>query len=207
MTEKLLNAEKRTETGKSKVNALRKKGLIPAVFYAHKKKPVPITINEKDLKNILSQEHSIISLKLETGKKYKSILREIQYDPVKDTILHVDFMGIKLKEKIKAEVPVTLTGTPVGVKEGGIIEQLIREVEIEALPLDIPDHIEVDVSHLKIGDSVHAGDIKLEKIKVLTKNDTSIATVGAPRKIKEVEEKIEKEAEEVEKETPKEEEK
>jgi len=187
MSELTLNVEVRDETGKNKVGALRNQGLIPGIFYGQKKRPIAIRIKETDLRTLLSQDHSIISLKLDTGKSLKSIIREIQYHPVSNSILHIDFMGVKLTEKIKSEVSIVLTGTPVGVKDdGGILEHMLRDIEIEALPLDIPPHIEVDVSQLNVGDSLHVDDLQLEKIKILTKEDTTIASVMAPRKEEEV---------------------
>ena len=215
MSEILLNFEKRDEIGKNKVNALRNKGIIPAIFYAQNKKPISICIKETDLKNLLSQDYSIIALKLDSGKTLKSVIREIQHHPVNSSILHVDFMGVKLTEKIKSVVPVVLIGIPVGVKEGGgILEQMMREIEIEALPLDIPPHIELDVSHLNLGNSLHVEDIEIDKAKILTKGESSIATIVVPRKevevVEEEEEIVEEEAEEEKsdgKDTAKEEEK
>jgi large subunit ribosomal protein L25 len=134
----------------------------------------------------VSSEANIIDLHLEK-KNYKCVIREVQYDPVLGHPLHVDFMGIRLDEKIHFTVPLHLVGTPEGVKEGGILQQILREVEVLALPLEIPEHIDIDVSALNIGDSIHISEIKVEKIDVLTDLERSIATVSAPTIVKEPE--------------------
>jgi len=203
MSEISLDVEKREEKGKNKAKALRKKGIIPATFYAQNKKPISLSVTEKDIKDVLSKDYSVISLKVDKGRNLKSIIREIQYHPVNRSILHVDFLGVKLTEKITSEVPLVLEGIPVGVKEnGGVLEQIIRDIEIEALPLEIPPHITLDVSHLDIGDSIHVSDIKVDKIKILTKGEYSVATVILPRKeaeeVEKVEEVLEEEMEETE---------
>ncbi|HLQ65635.1 MAG TPA: 50S ribosomal protein L25, partial [Candidatus Limnocylindrales bacterium] len=117
----------------------------------------------------------------------KALIREIQRDPVVGNILHLDLQHISLTERITVEVPIELIGTPTGVKDGGgILEHLLREVEIECLPTDIPTHLEADVSLLNIGDSLHVSDLKAERVTILTQADRAIATVVPPTVLEEV---------------------
>ena len=179
-----LKLEKRTDTGKKFAKKLRREGKIPGVYYTHGKDSIPVTVNEKELRAIVSSEVNIIDLNLD-NKKYKSVVREVQYDPILGMPLHVDFMGIRLDEKIHITVPIHLIGTPAGVKEGGILQLLLREIDVAALPLEIPEHIDVDVSELNIGDSIHVSEISVEKVEILTDVERSIATVSAPTVVKE----------------------
>lgn len=193
MAEIILRVQPREKKGKGYNKRLRRQGLIPAVFYGHREQPCLLTVEEKKLRKILSTEMGIIDLDFGDGQLKKCILREIQYHPIKGYPLHVDFMGVKLTEKITTKVPIHLVGTPVGVKSsGGILEQHLKELEIECLPSDIPDHIEVDVSDLNIGDSLTVEDISLEKIDIVTPRDHSIASVVPPAVAKEVVEEVPK---------------
>jgi len=191
MAEIILKVRPRENKGKGYNKRLRKQGLIPAVFYGHGEEPLSLMVEEKQLRKILSIETGIINLDFGDGQRKKCLLRDIQYHPVKGDLLHVDFMGVKLTEKITTKVPIHLVGTPVGVKSsGGILEQHLRELEVECFPTDIPEHIEVDVSHLNIGDSITAKDISLEKIDIVTPEDHSIASVVPPAVVKEKVEEI-----------------
>jgi large subunit ribosomal protein L25 len=132
------------------------------------------------------------------------VFREIQRDPVTDDIIHVDIMGIQLTEKIRLSIPVLLIGTPAGVKEGGILEHLLREVEVEGLPLDIPEHIEVDVTGLNIGDVITLEHLSVDKVQIVTEIHHAVANVIHPKVVKEeveeVEEEVPEEGEEMEEE-------
>jgi large subunit ribosomal protein L25 len=117
----------------------------------------------------------------------KALIREIQRDPVQGNILHLDLQHISLTEKITVEVPIELIGIPTGVKDGGgILEHVLREVEVECLPTDIPAHLEADVTMLNIGDSLHVSDLKAERVTILTEADRPIATVVPPTILEEV---------------------
>ncbi len=131
------------------------------------------------------------------------MIKEIQVDPVKQTILHVDFYAISMDKKISLEVPITLTGTAVGVSEGGILQQVRRTLEISCLPDRIPEALEIDVSNLAIGDSLHVSDLEIpEGIEVLAEERLTVVTVVPPTKVEEIEPEIleEEEGEEVEEE-------
>ena len=131
------------------------------------------------------------------GKQEKKcVIREIQFDPLNAKPIHIDLMGILLTEKVTVSVPIHLNGTPVGVKNaGGILQHVVREIEILCLPTDIPPHIEVDVTDLDIGDSIHLSDISMDKIELTGEQEMVIATVSAPRIVEE--EVVEEEEEEV----------
>jgi large subunit ribosomal protein L25 len=181
-----LYVELREKAGHHTSKSLRKQGIIPGVFYAHGEDSINISMNEKVLNQLLHTEVTILDIVFPDGNIRKSIFREIQRDPVTDVLIHVDIMGIKLTEKIKMSIPIILTGTPAGVKEGGILEHTLREIMVEGLPLDIPEHIEVDVSHLNIGDHVILEEIPEEKIKFVTEIHHTIAQVIHPRVVEEV---------------------
>lgn len=190
MEEIFLEIQPREEIGKSKVKGLRGKGFIPAVIYAEGKKSSPIKVSHRQLWQLIHQhrlESAVINLKMQDEKKQKSracLIKEIQYDPVKGDIIHVDFNEISLTKVIKVNVPVVAKGEPVGVKqEGGSLEHILWEIEVECLPADIPREIEVDVGLLKIGDAVHIKDITFpSKIKVLHAPEAIVFSVTAPIK-------------------------
>ncbi len=164
---------------------LRRAGRVPGVFYARNEDTVHISLDALDLQRLLHTETNIVSIHFPDGKVRQSILRDIQLDPVTDKAIHVDFMGIKMTEKVRLSIPVVLKGSPAGVKEGGILEHLIREVEVEGLPLDIPDHLEVDVSALNIGDVMLLEQISVEKIRFVTDLKHPVANVVQPKVVKE----------------------
>lgn len=198
-----ITVNKREKTGKEQAKKLRKNGFIPAVVYSEKMNiplSVPV-INLKALRSIHYSESAIINMEIvdeEKKSKVMSVLiKDIQFNPMgEDDVLHIDFLKVSLKEKIKVHVPIVLKGEPSVVKEGeGVLEQVLRELEIEALPLDIPEKIEVDISELSIGHSLHVEGLKIDdKLKVTTDLKATVATVVAK---KEEEVEVEAEAEEV----------
>lgn len=197
MAEATLQVEVRENTGNQSVKNLRQAGRIPGIFYAHNEEPIPVSVDAKKIEQLLHQMVNVIDVSFPDGKIKKSILREIQRDPVTESLIHIDIMGIKLTEKIKMTIPILLKGTPLGVKEGGILEHLLREVEVEGLPLDIPDHFEIEVSDLEIGDSITLESVSVEKIRLVTDPHHAVAHVIHPKVMK-VEEEVEEVAEELE---------
>ena len=190
MEEIILEIQPREEIGKNKVKDLRGKGFIPAVIYAEGKKSLPIKVSHRQLWQLIHQhrlESMVINLKMQDDKKQKGrscLIKEIQYDPVKGDIIHVDFNEISLTKAIKVNVPVVAKGEPLGVKqEGGSLEHILWEIEVECLPTDIPKDIEVDVSLLNIGDAIHIKDITFpSNIKVLNAPEAIVFSVTAPIK-------------------------
>jgi len=216
MEETTLEIQPREELGKSKVKDLRGKGFIPAIIYAEGKKSLPIKVSHRQLWQLIHQhrlEGMVINLKMQEDKKQKGrscLIKEIQYDPVKGDIIHVDFNEISITRVIKVNVPVVAKGEPLGVKqEGGSLEHNLWEIEVECLPTDIPKGIEVDVSLLKIGDAIHIKDISFpSQVKVLTEPEAMVFSVTAPIKeevaapVVEGEEKVEPEVIKEKKEVP-----
>ena len=192
------------ERGKTKAKNLRREGYIPGILYGAGKKPVPFKLLSHNFIHFLHTIHGeqvIVNLKFKGEKKkhHMAILKDTQCDPVEDTVIHVDFQRVDTKKPIVVEVPFIIVGEAKGVKEGGILEEIYRSVEVEALVQDIPEHIEIDVSELGIGDSIHIGDIQFpEGIKPEDEPDVTIAVVVAPAGEGEEEEPEEMEIEEEE---------
>jgi len=176
----VLNVQKREKTGKGIARQLRAQGIIPCVIYKDGKSE-SIQVSAKDVLpfiNIATREKLFVTIKL-NGKEKQAILQDYQVDPISGKLLHIDFMEVSATEQIRVSVPVVLIGEPIGVKQDkGVLQQGISEIEIEAIPEKIPGHIEVDVSGLEIGDSIHVRDIKFEEgIKIISDLDEVIATV------------------------------
>ncbi|NIQ40238.1 MAG: 50S ribosomal protein L25/general stress protein Ctc [Proteobacteria bacterium] len=202
-----ITVNKREPKGKGAARKLRAQGLIPAVFYGPEIPSTAVVIEKKDMLRILERgQNVLINLRIKDGDGKKGgsdhvvMVRECQLDPLKGAPIHVDFLEISMEEKMTVEVPIRLMGKPEGTKIGGVLEQIRRELEIECLPKDLPPAIEVDVSHLEIGDSMHVEDISAEKFKILTEPHMTIATVVPPTVEKEPEpeevpEEVEEEAE------------
>lgn len=181
------NATAREGTGKGAARSLRREGLVPAVIYGHGRDPISLSLNARDLDKMLGHiqaESTVIDITV-GGQTAKTLIREIQRHPIKRQILHVDFQALVAGEKVTVSIPITLTGIPEGVKlEGGVLDQTLRELEIEVDPSNIPDHVELDVSAMVIGDSLHVSDIKLpEGVEILDDPETSVAVVAAPRAV------------------------
>jgi len=188
MEEILLDAEIREGTGRGKVKDLRDKGYIPAVVYSEGKEAKPIQVSHKVLLGLVHHhrlENVVISLKIKDDKKEKPrscLIKEIQYDPVSEDIIHVDFNEISLTKAIKINVPVVTKGESIGVKqEGGSLEHILWEIEVECLPTNIPKEIEIDVSALKMGDSIQVKDVVAPaNTKIITDSEAVVLTISAP---------------------------
>src|ERR1700694_2749593 len=179
-----LAASLRTETGKGPARQARFRGQVPAVIYGLGRTAQSLTIEAKALERALTgiePASTIIELALD-GKKAKTLIREIQRHPIRPDIIHVDFYEIHAEQKVTLKVPVHLVGAPDGVRNaGGVLDQVTREVEIEVLPEHIPDRVELDVTALKIGDSLHVNALTIPNATILTHADLTIATVVPPR--------------------------
>ncbi len=201
MERPVLSAEIREGVGKGRVKKLRAEGLIPAIFYSPKSQSIPLIINGKEFVKTLQTEageNVLIDLNIQRGDQTDRkvvMVKEIQVDPLQGTTLHTDFYEVAMDEVVTVEVPIHLVGKPEGIKMGGILEQVRRAIQVQCLPGDIPKDIDVDVSALKIGDSIHVQDIKVEKGKILSDTNFTIATVVPPAvEEKKVEEEVAAEA-------------
>jgi large subunit ribosomal protein L25 len=185
MPEIVVSAQKRGETGKNVNRRLRVAGHIPGVVYGRKTDPVSVFVSPKEIGAILRSaagENTLFDLELD-GSRRKVILKEWQVEPVKGRLLHADFYEVALDQLLQVNVHVEVTGVPVGVKvQGGILDFVTRELEIECLPTDIPDRIVVDVSELELGKHLRVSDLKIaDNLKMLTEPDVVIVHVVAPR--------------------------
>jgi len=195
MAEAELKVETREKMTKSGIKNLRLRGKIPGVYYTDGKESIPITVDVKDFKQLFSQKVNIFDLDFGKGESKPSIIREIQRDPVKGTIIHVDLYGVKTTEKVVIKVPINFVGIPVGVREmGGILEHPIRELEIQCLIKDVPSSLDVDVSEIGLNESIRAESLGFENIEILSDPNSLIAHVVPPK----VEVEVVEEEEEVE---------
>ena len=179
-----LNAVKRDVAGKGVARSLRRGGEVPAVVYRGGKS-TPIKINGKELTRFIhatAGEQVMVTLSFSDGEQRLALMKDYQVDPLRGELLHTDFFEVSLTEEVHVTVHVAITGEPVGVKrDGGILQYGIRDIEIQCLPDRMPGHIEVDVSGLEIGGSIHVGDLAIgEGIKILTDGSELIANVIAP---------------------------
>jgi large subunit ribosomal protein L25 len=179
-----VQAQSRERVGKEGTKKVRQQGNVPGVVYGQNTN-LSIQLASpslKALKAIHFSESAIIDMEIASGQSNESapvIIKDIQYDPLTEEILHIDFLKVSLEEKIRVHIPIILKGEIKEVKEGeAVLEQILREIEIECLPLDIPEKIDLDISQLKVGESLHVGDLKLpETVKILTHLEETIAAV------------------------------
>ncbi len=164
-TEQQLTVKKREAMGSRSVRRLRREGLVPGVVYGRGVEPLSVAVEQRQLRQVLHSktgEHSLVTLRMGGTDSWQrpALVQAVQHDPLDGHILHVDFHAIRLTERLRVKVPVVLNGEPVGVKQdGGILEQFLREVEVECLPAEIPAAVECDISALKIGETVHVRDL------------------------------------------------
>ncbi|MFW6280328.1 MAG: 50S ribosomal protein L25/general stress protein Ctc [Halanaerobium sp.] len=190
-----IEVETRTETGKGVARKIRRNGQIPGVVYGRGNEPKSIKVNPQDIEKILFSNAIIdLSFAEEDGEEATVIIKDFQRDVIKKNLLHVDFQFISMDEKITVSVPLSLEGTAAGVHEGGVLQQLIRNIEIDALPAEIPSEITLDISELAMGDSLAVSDLELpEGIDLVTDIDEVIVTVVTPTELIEEEEEEEEE--------------
>ncbi|MCP4667148.1 MAG: 50S ribosomal protein L25 [Deltaproteobacteria bacterium] len=206
MAQTVLTARVRENTGKGAARKLRENNQIPAIFYGPETDTVMLSVDYPELNRILKQsasENIIFDLKIDSGKRAKTkkaMLKELQVDPIEETYLHADFYEISMTQEITVPIPIHLVNTPVGVTEGGVLQHVRRELTISCMPEDLLDALEVDVSGLNIGDSVHIRDMVIpEGIKLEEEDHLTVAVVAAPtvreEELEEAEEELEAETE------------
>lgn len=186
MEKVLLNAKKRTQIDKAARSLLRREGKIPAVFYSKHHEPIPVEVEERLVHPmVFTSKTHLITLSVDKDKEFECIIKDVQFDPVTDRIVHVDFLGLQKDEKIQLEIPVQLVGSAIGIKEGGVLQHMLHKILIECFPSDIPAHIEIDITDLKLGQAIHISDLKPEKYTILNSEESMIASVTHPRVEKE----------------------
>jgi large subunit ribosomal protein L25 len=188
-----LKVQARESRGSAASRRLRAEGLIPGVLYGNGGEAHPFSIKERELRRVLTGEHglhAILDVVLEDGaqKAHHAVLKEYQLDPTRPRLLHIDLQEVRLDQAIQTQVVVEVVGESEGQKEGGVLSQINREVRIEALPMEVPDRLEIDVSRMVIGDTLRVSDLRVpEGVKLLDDSETVLVTVTPPTKIEEPE--------------------
>src|SRR5919106_2519107 len=196
-----LQVKERDSRGSAESRRLRARGLIPGVLYGDGNAAHPFCVEERELRRVLTGEHglhAILDVVLEEKQTpHHAVLKDFQLDPTRARLLHIDLHEVRLDQAIQTQVVVELVGESEGVKEGGVLSQINREVLVEALPMEVPDRLELDVSQMTIGDSLRVSDLRVpEGVKVLTDPEAVLATVTPPTKVELPEEILAAEEEE-----------
>lgn len=177
-----LKGQVREAGNQAVIKAFRRQGLVPCNLYGQGVKNVLFTVTEKELKELTHTPNAyIVDLVLSDGSKYQAVLHELQYHPVKDNCLHVDFLAVSEDKPIAINVPIAITGHAVGVQAGGRFFQLQRKLRVSALMKDLPDEITINITKLRIGGRIVAGDVRLENVSILTLKNTILCTVKSTR--------------------------
>jgi len=172
-----IDAKPRSELGSKANRRLREAGLLPGVIYGHKEAIIPVTLPRKEVVGHLTRGAHLFDLNLD-GKSEKVLVKEVQYDHLGDQVIHVDFARVSLDEKVKVNIPVELRGTPKGEADGGVLQQIIKALEVECLVTEIPDMLRHNVAEMALNDVLHIKDIKLPPgVRVLQDEDLIVATV------------------------------
>lgn len=186
MEKVVLVANERKTFTKADVNSIRNNGRVPGIYYLKNTQPIAIDVPEKQIKPLVfTAETHLVSLQIDGKGDFDCIVKDVQFDPVTDRIVHFDLLGLTSNEKFQLEVPVQFVGAPVGVKEGGIIQQTLHKLQIECLPADIPQHLEINITNLKLGESIHVKDLTFPNIDILTNEDSVVVACTHPKVEKE----------------------
>lgn len=182
MKEITLSAKKRELSTKGAVNQLRRDKQIPGVFYIKGSNPISISVHENALRPfVYTSATHLVKLEIEGGETYQAILKDVQFDPVSDKVIHFDLLGLTADQTLETQVPIMITGQPVGIKDGGVVQHNLHKLDVECLPINIPDHVVIDITSLKVGDSIHVRDLKLENVTIKNQGNVSIVAVIIPR--------------------------
>ncbi|HHT9136846.1 MAG TPA: 50S ribosomal protein L25 [Candidatus Wunengus sp. YC60] len=172
-----LKAEKRTTKGSKAAKKLREGGQIPAIVYGHKQDNVMLCLNEHDFNRILHTGTRMVNLTFD-NKKESALIKDVQHDSILDSVLHVDFSRIDLTERVKLRVPIELHGESIGVKEGGVLTHVMKDIEIECLPTAIPEKIKISISELGLGKAIHVKELPvLEGIQYISDPESVVTSV------------------------------
>ncbi len=191
-----IQLKKRSETGKGAARSARREGLIPGVVYGGGQGSVSVTITRQEIEDVfhnVESENMLVNLHVDGDEgESLALIRDAQHHPLTGDLRHLDFLRVSTDKPIRTSVPIHAVGSPNGVKEGGLFEQLMRDIEVECLPLEIPNFIELDVAHLEIGHSLHVSDLHEDpSYTILVSSDRTVASVTAPKLEVVVEEEVE----------------
>lgn len=195
-----LQVEKREKGSRHHLRVLRRETFIPCIAYGHNESNRMFSIKESDLRKfftVVGRDKALVNMVIDKDK-FSAIIKEIKRSPRTNKIIHIDFQIIHLDEKLKVSIPVVLKGTAKGIKDGGIVEQILRNIEVKCLPAKIPSHIEIDITDLGIGEGVHVKEIIVEDAEMLSNLDEIIVTILAPKAVVEEVAKPEDESKEPE---------
>ncbi len=184
-----LTVHRRAVTGRNHIKEIRRRGLVPAIIYGANQPALPLEVEGRELKTVLSHgagENILVELEIVDGASRTNalaLIQEVQHHPLQADLLHVDFHAVSATEKVSTEVPIETIGEAVGVKTfGGLLEHILRRLEVECLPKDLPEAIHVDVSNLNVGDSVHVRDLQLPAgVEALNDGELTVVAVVEPR--------------------------
>lgn len=191
-----LKTNVRTAVGNGPARALRREGRVPAVLYGPDTEPIMLSVSVSDMENVFKQGSAgqmLLKLLIQNGEtsSRSAMIKEVQLHPVSRNLLHIDFYEIAMDRKIRVKVPVVATGKSKGVEDGGILQIIRREIEVYCFPNKVPETIEIDITDLEIGDSIHVGEIPAEEdVEWIDEAHFTVVTVLSP-KIEEVEEEVE----------------
>jgi large subunit ribosomal protein L25 len=195
------NAQTRNSTGKGTGRSLRREGRIPAVLYGSGIESIPLSINLHDIEHLLKNinyAQALLNLKIEGEKPFEKtvMIKEIQTEPLSQILLHMDFYEVDMKRKLTVTVPVVTIGISKGVEAGGVLQIIRRELEVNCLPTEIPEHITIDITDLDMGDSIHVNELKLEgDVEIPFDSNFTILTIVVPKVAEKEGEELEEDAE------------
>jgi large subunit ribosomal protein L25 len=173
---------RRREPGRSNARVLRRQSIVPGIYYYHGEEPIPVAAAELALRPLIyTTESHIVNMRLDDGTEKTCVLKDVVFDPITDRPTHFDLQGVAANEMINVEVPVNIIGQAVGQRDGGIVDLILHKLEIECIPRNLPEHIDVDITNLHIGESIHVRDLKIENITFLAAEDATIIAVTPPR--------------------------
>ena len=178
----VLNVMDREVSGSASSRKIRREGNVPAIIYGHGAKPQSLLLDGKEWAILARQDIQIVELKCADGKPLNALIKDVQYDYLKGTTVHVDFLEVKMDEIITASVPIHTQGIPVGASQGGVLEQLMHEIEVSCTPLTLPESIEVDVTGVELDAAIHVGDLLFpEGVTPIPDADQNVLHVMLPR--------------------------
>ncbi len=202
MNQVSLKARQRTDTGKQVAKTLRRDGSLPAVVYGSGEPPTPLTLDYREFEGFLRKtrgESVVINLEIEGLEDKKALLRDLQRDYLRNQLLHADFQQIRMSDQITTEVSLVMIGEPVGVtRDGGVLDQSLRVIEISCVASEIPEHLEVDIANLSMGETIHVSDLSFENVEIVTDGEVAVVSVLTPMAEEPEEEEVVEELEEPE---------
>ncbi len=181
MSEIVLEVKRRTP-GRKEARSMRRQSVVPGIYYFHGEEPIAIAVHELALRPLIyTTESHLVRMRFDDGVEKTCLLKDISFDPITDRPTHFDLQGIVANKLLRAEIPVALIGQSIGQRNGGVVDLVLHKVEVECLPADLPQQIEIDITDLEINQSVHVRDLNVPKVTIISPSDLGIVTIAAPR--------------------------